>query len=82
MLHNGYILVGFQFYHVFLIFFLQIDGRKNEEVDKNTFNIAQLININENTFYTLTSLELQSGGIYYVWVIGEERTVFGIIPPQ
>lgn len=78
----GTFWLGFSFIMFFLIFFLQIGGRKNEEVDKNTFNIAQLININENTFYTLTSLELQSGGIYYVWVIGEERPVFGIIPPQ
>ncbi|VDI46307.1 Hypothetical predicted protein [Mytilus galloprovincialis] len=53
---------------------LYIDGRKSELVDDYLFNVAPLININKNTFYTLTFLELQPGGTYYVWVIATDES--------
>ncbi|VDI67222.1 Hypothetical predicted protein [Mytilus galloprovincialis] len=53
---------------------LYIDGRKSEQVDDYSFNVAPLININKNTFYTLTFLELQPGGTYYVWVIATDES--------
>ncbi|CAG2247498.1 unnamed protein product [Mytilus edulis] len=51
-----------------------IDGRKGNQAVERTFNIATLININLNTFFTLTSLKLNSGETYYAWVIAADES--------
>ncbi|XP_063408918.1 uncharacterized protein LOC134692399 [Mytilus trossulus] len=53
---------------------LYIDGQKRDTNEKNTFNVAPLLNINKNTFYSLTSLHLQPGGTYYAWVIATDES--------
>ncbi|VDI73733.1 Hypothetical predicted protein, partial [Mytilus galloprovincialis] len=51
-----------------------IDGRKGNQDVERTFNIANLININLNTFFSLTTLQLKSGGTYYAWVIAADES--------
>ncbi|VDI71255.1 Hypothetical predicted protein, partial [Mytilus galloprovincialis] len=53
---------------------LYIDGQTSDTNEKYTFNVVPLLNINKNTFYSLTSLHLQQGGTYYAWVIATDES--------
>ncbi|XP_076087285.1 uncharacterized protein LOC143057777 [Mytilus galloprovincialis] len=50
-----------------------MDG-KTDTNEKNSFNVVALLNINKNTFYSLTSLHLKLGGTYYAWVIAADES--------
>ncbi|XP_076116641.1 uncharacterized protein LOC143084119 [Mytilus galloprovincialis] len=54
---------------------LYIDGGSaTEEEKQHLFSIFPVSNINKNTFYTLTPLQLDQGHTYYVYVMGTDKS--------
>jgi len=62
----------FNLHHLILV---QIDGGSATEEEKHyLFSIYPVSNINKNTFYRITPLQLDQGQTYYVWVMGKYWT--------
>lgn len=52
--------------------FKQIDGGKTTEEEKSRiFNVFPVTNINQNTFYKVENLNLESGKSFVVYVFGK-----------